>query len=316
MGCGRVLDPGMSRRDLVQRGGGLGRGPDLDDRHRGQRRQRAEQRDLVPAERPARPVRGEQHADEVPVDDQRRAADRDQPLLPHRVVDRLGVAEPPVGRVIRRPVRLPGLRHQPAEPGTERQPQLLERRRHRPVGGPHVRVALRRVVQGQVRDVGPDQRPCPMHDRIEYAAWVPCRGELPGHVDERGQPGLPALAGIQGGPDPQRHISQLPDLGHPGQLGRRCIVGQQPQQLQSRLIHTGDDATTHTTRSGPHGEGRTTTRVIGVLPAPGPATSPGQSRGRSSCTTVGCKRCSAGPPPRGIAGRASRCRACGPSARC
>ena len=114
---GRLLDARVRRGQRVQRGRRLGRAAGLHQRHRGERGQRAEQRHLVAAERAARAVASEQHPDELAVDQQRRAADRDQPLLADGGVDLAGVPVALVGGVVGGPVRAPGLRDEPAEPG-------------------------------------------------------------------------------------------------------------------------------------------------------------------------------------------------------
>ena len=197
------------------------------------------------------PVRREQHADELVADQQRRAADPDQPLVVDRRVDLAGVPELLVRGVVGAPVRAAGLRDEPAQAGAQRQPQRLEPRRHRAGRRPHVGVAALGVVQGQVGDVRAQQRAGPAHDRVEDVAGVGQRGQVACGVDERGQLGLPPAVRVEPGAHPQRELAgRLAVVGigrgqRPGLLldllGRR-VRGEQPEQLERGAGHGGDPA--------------------------------------------------------------------------
>ena len=230
---GRVLDAGVraAADSLVQRRRCLGGRPDLHDRHGRQGRQRAEQRDLLAAERPARPVGGEQHADEGSVDDAA-AYRRWRPGPRRRPRGRSTWCAGSAGRrVVGGPVGLVGLGDQSAEARAQRQPDLLEGAptRIRPSPACTCRRGSRRT--GQVGDVRAEQGAGPVDDGVEYAARVARRGEFAGDVDQRGQLGLTLLAGVDAGPDPQGEVACHRVLARrPGQLAPGRILGQQPQQ--------------------------------------------------------------------------------------
>ena len=137
------------------------------------------------------------------VHQQRRPADRDEPLLADGGVDLGGVPVALVGGVVGRPVGPPGLGHEPAEPGPGGQPQRLEPGGDGAGGGAHVGVAALRVGQREVGDVGGQQGAGPAHDGVEHAAGVGARGEVAGGVDQRRQLGLAAAARVDPGPDGQ-----------------------------------------------------------------------------------------------------------------
>ena len=231
-----LLDGRVGVGELGERDGRL-RGPSgLQERDGGQRGERPEQRHLGAVERAAGAVGGEEHPDELAVDQQRGATDRDQPLLLDGAVDLGRVRVALVGGVVGRPVRAAGLRHQAAQAGARRQPQLLEPRRHRARRRPHERVAAGGVGQGQVGDVGAEQAAGPPHDRVEDPARIVRRGEVAGRVDQRGQLGLPApvriddRAGLQGQP---AHVLGRAELPRPlVETVRGHVLGEQAQQLE------------------------------------------------------------------------------------
>lgn len=160
---GPLDDPAAVPDDLVgplqvrQRLPGLGeqvRGVDGGCR---EGRERAEQRDLLPFEDPCAAVCGEQHPDHVRAEHEGHAEDRHQPLVPYARVDRQGVAEAVVPEVVVGDVGPGRLGDESAEPLPHAQSQLLEARRHRALGDPHVGVALGWVVQTEVGDVRAQQ---------------------------------------------------------------------------------------------------------------------------------------------------------------
>ena len=141
-------------------------------------------------------MRGEQHPDEVAADEQRSAADRDQPLLVDGLVDLPGVPVARVRRVVGGPVRAACLGDEAAEPRSQRQAQRLEPRRDRSGRRAHEGVAAVGVVQRQVRDVCAQQGAGPAHDRVEHAAGVGQGGQVAGRVDQRRQLALPAAVSV------------------------------------------------------------------------------------------------------------------------
>lgn len=229
---------------LLQGGAGLGEQPGVVDRHRRVGGQRAEQRHLLLGERVVAAVRGEQHPDRPGAQPHRHPEDGDQPLFGDRGVDLGGVPELVVRQVGAGGVGHPGLGDQPAEPGSQRQPQCPERRRHRPVGDPHIGVAALLVVEGHIRHVGVQQPPRPPHDGLQHRIQVPQPGQVAGGLEQRRQLGFAACPAFQGGPDLQgdpfaplelfqglRARPGCPRLQHGGfELDRRSLTSQQLQE--------------------------------------------------------------------------------------
>ncbi|AXO37616.1 basic proline-rich protein precursor [Micromonospora sp. B006] len=241
-------DRAVRRRQLRQRRPRLGEQSRGVDRHRRVRRERHQQRHLLPGERPGRAVRRVQHADHAGAQPQRHAQDGHQALLAHPAVDLPGVPEPLVLLVVRGDVRRAGLRDQAAQSVAQLQPQPLEPGRDRAVGHPHVGVAALLVVERHVRHVGAEQDPRPVHDRAQHVVQVAQPGQVARGVVQAGQLGLPAAPAGQQRPHPQRHHLRLLQLGQPlgGQPGgargderaleldRGCLARQQLQELDRR----------------------------------------------------------------------------------
>ncbi len=249
MSGGRLLDAGgILPHRLVRLGergeGGLGvgEGAGLHERHRGQRREVAEQGDLLAGEGPRRAVGGEEHADEVGLDDEGRAADGDDALLADGSVDRGRVAEALVGPVVGRPVGLARRGHEATETGAEGEAHRLEGRRHRAVGRPHEGVTGLGVVERQVGEVGREQAPGAAHDGVEHLARVVGGRELARGVEQGGEAGLALLV----------HLARLRDAqGEVSRDGRRLrgrdlrdgrVGGQQLEQAHHLLGGVGVDA--------------------------------------------------------------------------
>ena len=177
----------------------------------------AEQRHLVPGERPVAAVGGEQHADHPRAEPQRHAEDRDQPLLADRRVDLAGVLEPGVrrsswrSRTAWRSAR-PARRARPpsaaAAAGTWPRPS-----RRSPAC--RCRRAPRRC---SVRYATSVPSSCRARRTIasQHRVQVPQRGEVAGGVEQRGQLRLAPPPALQQRPHLQReHLGplQLVDLG-------------------------------------------------------------------------------------------------------
>ena len=257
---------------------GVGQRARLDERHGGQRGEVAEQADLLARERARRAVGGEEDTDEVRLDDQRCAADRDDALLADGAVDRLGVPEALVGPVVGGPVRLVRRGDEATESGAQGEAHRLEGRRHRAVGGAHVGVAGVGVVEGEVGEVGADEPAGPAHDRVEDRTGVALGGQLAGRVEQGGEAGLTVLVHLAGARDAQGEVPGLGRRVGGGDLGDRRVGGEQLQQVQDLL--------------GMHGRGR---RVGGRrrLAAGGHGQILGASRwwaGRQSVSGEWCRR--------------------------
>lgn len=125
---GALDDLGMPPDRLVgggQRGQGprgLLMGPRLDHGDRREVSERPEERDLLLREGMPCPVRGEQDPDELPFGHQRGAADGDQALVLNPEIDRRGVGEAVVVRVVGAPPWREGRGDQPAEPHPDVEP--------------------------------------------------------------------------------------------------------------------------------------------------------------------------------------------------
>lgn len=241
---------GVGARQFVQCGAGVGERAGGVDGDRGVCGERAEQRDLVGAEDAGRAVGGEEDADDLSgaaaagAEEQRHAQDGDEPLVQHSGVDVAGVVEAVVGAVVVGRVRACGLRHQPAQPVAELQPQPLEEHRHRSVGDPHVGVPRLLVGEGEICRVRTEQHPGPADDRLQHLVQVAGGGQVARGVEERGELEFAAAVLAQRAPDPQGggggplHLRQIA-RGHPGGTGLRGdgaqrlgggVVGQQVEQ--------------------------------------------------------------------------------------
>lgn len=207
--------------------------------------QRGQQRDLLPIEGPLGPVGREQDAKILARQHEWHAADGDQALLLDRTVDRAGVVEPLVARIVGAGVRGHRLGDEAAQTLTQSQPQSLEAGRDRAVGLPHVGVAALGVVEGQVGDVGAEQLPGAAHQRREQRVHVPTRGQVLGTVDQGAQRLLAAAPLLQRGSHAQGvGPGLLGSCERGGILGRRWqlegtyvgIVGEQPQVAQRGVL--------------------------------------------------------------------------------
>ncbi len=209
--------------------------------------ERGQQRHLVRGELPGPALGGEQHPDDPLAQGQRYPEDRDQPLVPHTPVDRAGVVEAVVVRVVAGGVGAGGLRDQAAQPLPRAEPELLEQRRGGPVGDPHVGAATDRVlgvvVQRQVGDVGAQQHPGPVHDRAQHRVQVAQPGEVTGRVEQRGQLGLPATVRVEGAADLQSQRDRVVVGRHAGQIRttrtRRQQLQQPPRPVTSHRAGSG-----------------------------------------------------------------------------
>lgn len=192
--------------------------------------ERAEQRDLFPLEDPRPAVGREQDADDVRPEHEGHAEDRHQALVPYTRVDGRGVLEAVVLEVVVGDVGAGGLGDESAEALPHAEPQLLEARRDRSLGDPHVRVALGRVVQAQVRDVRAQQGAGALHDRLEHGVEVAQPRQVVGRLEERGQLGLASATSLH-----LRAHTQREELGA---LQSGDPVGRQPVRAgeQHRLL--------------------------------------------------------------------------------
>ena len=174
----------------------------------------------------------EQDADDVAAaEQQRHAEDRDQPLLADAASRWCGCAgsacprsssSVTYGRAV--------WATRPPSPSPMPQPQLLEAGGDRAVGDPHVGVAALGVVQGQVGDLGAEQRAGALHDRRSTASRSRSPARSCGGLEERGQLGLAAPAALQLGADPQREqLARAPSAASSlGRTLRRAGAQQRP----------------------------------------------------------------------------------------
>lgn len=186
------------------------------DGRRGQRRERAQEGDLLTLEDPCPAVRGEQHSDDVPPDHEGYAEDGHQALVPYARVDGPGVLEPVVLEVVVGDIGAGGLGDEPTEPLPHAEPQLLEARRDRALGDPHIGVSLGLVVQAEVGDVRAQQGPGPLHDRAQDGVEVAQAGQVVGGLEERGQFGLATAPALHLGAHPQGEQLGLFERGDAG----------------------------------------------------------------------------------------------------
>ncbi len=189
-----VLDDLVGPLQAAEGLAGLGEQVGRVDGGRGERREGAEQGDLLPLEHAGAAVGGEQHPDDMVSERQGHPEDRDEPFVAHPAVDGVGVLEAVVAEVVVRDVRPGGLGDEAAESLAHAEAQLLEAGRHRALGDPHVGVAPLRVVEAEVGDVGAEQGAGALHDRAQHGVQVAQPGEVVGGLEQGGQLGLPAAA--------------------------------------------------------------------------------------------------------------------------
>lgn len=182
-----VTDDLVGALQLVQRLTGLGEQVRGVDGRGGERREGAEERDLLALEDPRAPVGGEQHPDHLRSQHERHAEDGDEPLVPHPRVDAAGVLEAHVVPVVVGDVGPRGLCDEAAEALPHAEPELLEAGRDRALGDPHVGVAPDRVVQRQIGDVGAEQRAGPLDDGLQHRVQIAQAREVVRGLEQGGQ---------------------------------------------------------------------------------------------------------------------------------
>ena len=215
-----VPDDLVGRLQFGQRRAGLGEQIGGVDRDGGVGGEGGEQGDLFAFEDAHAAVGGEEHPDDAAAEQQRHPEDGDQALVLDARVDGPGVLEPGVVEVAVGHIGARGLGDEPAEPLAHAEPQLLEARRDRAVGDPHIGVAGGRVVEGQIRDLGAQERAGAPHDGLEHRVEVAQPGQVMGGLEERGQLGLAAPAPLQFAAYPQREQLGALQCGEPARRRR------------------------------------------------------------------------------------------------
>lgn len=225
---GRALDDAAAVTDdlvgalqLVQRLPGLCEQVRGVDGRGGERREGAEERDLLALEDPRAPVGGEQHPDHLRSQHEWHAEDGDEPLVPHPRVDAVGVLEAHVVPVVVGDVGPRGLCDESAEPLPHAEAELLEAGRDRALGDPHVGVAPDRVVQRQIGDVGAEQRAGPLDDGVQHRVQVPQAREVVRGLEQGGQLRLAAPPALHLRAHAQREGLGRLECRYP--LGRRAL---------------------------------------------------------------------------------------------
>ncbi len=200
-GGAAVADDRVGRLEVGQRGAGSREEVGGVDGHGRVRGEGPQQGDLLPVEDAETPVGGEENADDAAAQLQGDAQDRDEPLVAHARVDDRGVLEAGIVQVAVGGVRPCRLRDESAEPLPHTQPQCLEARRDRAFGDPHIGVSGDRVVKGEIRGIGAQQRTGAPHDGPEHRVDVAQPRQVVRGGEERRQLGFAPSAVLQLGPD-------------------------------------------------------------------------------------------------------------------